>query len=95
MTTLHANSPWDAIHRLQLLAGFAGFAGAERTLLQQISSALDLVVHVSRLPGGKRRLISVQQVGALDDGQLQLAPVFGYDSDADRHSDLLIDGGTP
>lgn len=89
MTTLHANSPRDAIHRLQLLAGFAGFAGDEKTLLHQIGSALDLVVHVSRLADGRRRLMSVQRVGELVDGQLDLTELFAFDTKADCHSDLL------
>jgi pilus assembly protein CpaF len=88
MTTLHANNPRDAIHRLVLLAGFAGFSGSEVTLLQQIASALQLLVHVSRLPSGERRVLSVAQVEGVSNGNLQLRELFGYDIAAGRHRDL-------
>lgn len=83
MTTLHANSPRDAIHRLQLLAGFAGFAGDEKTLMHQIASALDLIVNVGRLSSGKRRLLSVQTVDEVVDNHLQMRELFAYDEDED------------
>lgn len=85
MTTLHANGPRDAVHRLQLLAGFAGFNGDERTLLHQISSALDLIVHVSRLGSGERRLMSVQRVGEVDGDHLPMEVLFTH-PDADREN---------
>ena len=84
MTTLHANSCRDAIHRLQLLAGFAGFAGDEHMFVQQIASALDLIVHVARLPDGRRRLRSIERVGELVDNQLALHRVFAFDAEHDR-----------
>jgi len=85
MTTLHANSPRDAVHRLQLLAGFAGFAGDERTFLHQVASAIDVIIHVARQPSGKRRLMSVQRVGELHDQTLELSPVFRLDAERDVH----------
>jgi pilus assembly protein CpaF len=87
MTTLHANSPRDAVHRLQLLAGFAGFTGDQRAFMHQVSSALDLIVHVTRLPSGKRRLLSIQEVGEYDGHDLALAELFGYDEEGDVHHD--------
>ncbi len=93
MTTLHANSPRDAIHRLQLLAGFAGFTGDERTLLHQIASAIDLIVHVTRLASGKRRLVAIQAVNDVVGDTLQIADIFGYDADTDQHQDLRATGG--
>jgi len=92
MTTLHANGPRDAVHRLQLLAGFAGFMGDERTLLHQISSALDMIVHVSRLADGRRRLMSVQRVGDVVGEDLEMTELFAYDPEADSHRDLRTEG---
>ncbi|GAB3674776.1 CpaF family protein [Salinisphaera aquimarina] len=85
MTTLHANSPRDAIHRLQLLAGFAGFAGDERNFLHQVASAIDMIVHVARLADGQRRLLSVQRVGVMGDHTLELVPEFVFDADSGEH----------
>ncbi|MDN5863523.1 MAG: CpaF family protein, partial [Salinisphaera sp.] len=88
MTTLHANSPADAIHRLQLLAGFAGFTGNETTLLHQIASALDLIVHVARQSGGERRLLSVQRVGRVQADALTLTELFAWREASDAQEDL-------
>jgi len=92
MTTLHANGPRDAVHRLQLLAGFAGFSADDMALIHQIASALDMIVHVSRLPSGKRRLMSVQEVGEVEHERLQLAELFTYDEDSDSHHDVRREG---
>ena len=85
MTTLHANSPRDAVHRLQLLAGFAGFAGHEETFLHQIASALNLIVHVAREPKGQRRVRSIERVGQVEAGRIVLETIFELDKVADRH----------
>lgn len=88
MTTLHANGPDDAINRLSLLAGFAGFIGDETTLLRQIVSAVDLMVHVSRLSNGERRLLSVVEVGGVERGRIHMNELFTYDRDQGSHLDL-------
>ena len=88
MTTIHANSCRDALARLELLAGFAGFSGTEVTLRQQIVSAVDLMVHVTRLPSGERRLMSVTEVGELNNGEIELTDLFRYDIKAQQHQDL-------
>ena len=88
MTTIHANGCRDAIARLELLAGFAGFSGSEATLRQQIVSAVDLMVHVTRLPSGERRVRSITEVGDLHDGESELRDLFRYDTDEQVHQDL-------
>lgn len=85
MTTLHANGPRDAIHRLQLLAGFAGFAGDAATFMHQVASALDVIVHVSRLSDGRRRVMSVDRVGEVHDGRIELESEFVFDVEQDKH----------
>ena len=87
MTTIHANSTQDAIHRLELLAGFAGYNGSELTFRGQVASALQLLVHVARLPDGKRRLMSVTEVLGLSGHDLRMRPVFRYDIEAGVHVD--------
>ncbi len=88
MTTLHANSTRDAIHRLELLAGFAGYTGSENTFRGQVASAIQLLVQVSRLRGGERRVMSITEVHGVRDGELQLRDRFRYDVDHARHVDL-------
>ncbi len=88
MTTLHANSVHDAVHRLELLAGFAGFTGSEVTFRGQIASALQMIVHVARLPGGERRVISVAEVLGLERSDLKLRELFRFDEGIGQHLDL-------
>ncbi len=88
MTTLHANTPRDAIRRLQLLAGFAGYGGNEAALRGQIASALQLLVHVGRLATGERRVLSITEVQDGGPGELVLRERFRYDIDSNRHVDL-------
>ncbi len=87
MTTIHANSTQDAIHRLELLAGFAGYSGSEVTFRGQVASAIQLLVHVARFPDGKRRLTSITEVRGLSGHDLKLATIFRYDSEAGIHVD--------
>lgn len=82
MTTLHANSAQDALNRLELLAGFAGFKGDSETLSRQIGSALDLLVQLTRLPDGRRRLLEVSQLQWVD-GELAAVPLYRYLADTD------------
>ena len=88
MTTLHANSVHDAVHRLELLAGFAGYTGSEVTFRGQIASAIHLIAHVTRLPGGERRVMSVAEVAGLKNSELQLREIFRYDLKSNKHLDL-------
>jgi pilus assembly protein CpaF len=88
MTTLHANGCQDAIHRLELLAGFAGFTGSEVTLRGQVVSAIDLMVHVSRMPSGERRVLSVTEIEGMRGTDVQLSDVFRFDLDRQQHIDV-------
>lgn len=87
MTTIHANSTHDAIHRLELLAGFAGYNGSELTFRGQVASAIQLLVHVARFPDGKRRLTSITEVRGLEGHDLKMATIFRYDMEAGIHMD--------
>ena len=76
MTTLHANGTADAIHRLELLAGFAGFKGNEVTFRGQIASSIHLIVHITRLSSGQRQVASITELAGISAGQLQMRTVF-------------------
>ena len=88
MTTLHANTVRDAIHRIELLAGFAGYTGGETTLRGQIAAAIQLMVQVSRLPSGQRRVGSITEVQGLQGRELLMRDLFRYEADSGRHVDL-------
>jgi pilus assembly protein CpaF len=87
MTTIHANSTRDAVHRLELLAGFAGYTGSEITFRAQVASAIQLMVHVSRLKGGERRVMSVTEVLGTRGHELMMRDLFRYDVERGEHVD--------
>ncbi|WP_295688162.1 CpaF family protein [uncultured Nevskia sp.] len=82
MTTLHANNVRDAMHRIELLAGFAGYTGGEKTLRGQIAAAIQLVVHVSRLSSGQRRVMSISELRGLEGSELVMHNVFRYEPES-------------
>jgi pilus assembly protein CpaF len=88
MTTLHANNARDAVHRLELLAGFAGYTGNDTTLLGQIAAALQLMVHVARLPDGRRRVLAIVEVLGLKGDRLEMRDLFRFDAASGEHHDL-------
>ena len=90
MTTLHANTPRDAIHRLELLAGFAGYNGSDNTFRGQVAAAIHLIVHVARIPTGERKLMSIAELAGYNDQGMILNEVFTYDLERREHRDLRV-----
>lgn len=92
MTTVHANSAEDALLRLEMLVGLTGHHVQERTLRQMIGAALDLVVHVNRLPGGRRLVSEVVEVSGARDGTYVTTSLCRYD---DATARFLFTGSRP
>ncbi|MHC4949350.1 MAG: CpaF family protein [Planctomycetota bacterium] len=89
MTTVHANNPRDALMRIENMVSMAGFSMPIRAIRQQLSSALDLVVHLSRLTGGRRRIMSVAEVTAMEGDIVCLQDLFVFRQtgiDAEGHA---------
>jgi pilus assembly protein CpaF len=75
--TVHANSPEDAIVRLEALAQSGDVAISEKALRYQVASAIDLIVQVSRYSDGSRRVAAISEVqGFNTDGTYQVVPIF-------------------
>jgi pilus assembly protein CpaF len=84
MSTVHANSPRDALLRLEMLAGFAGFAGQEVTLKHMIATAIDLIVQVGRLSDGRRRILAISEVLGVQDERIVTNELFVYQTEGKR-----------
>ncbi|MFN0243224.1 MAG: CpaF family protein [Planctomycetota bacterium] len=78
MTTVHANSPRDALNRLETMVLMAGLDLPSRAIREQIVSALHFVVHVRRCDDGVRRVESVAEISGLEGGTPLLQDVFRY-----------------
>jgi pilus assembly protein CpaF len=84
MSTIHANSPRDALYRLEMLAGFAGFQGSENSLRRQIASAVDFVVQIARLSNGRRVISSITEVTGVGDNVITTQDMYRHDPFVDR-----------
>ncbi len=84
MSTVHANNPRDALLRIEMLAGFAGFQGQELTLKHMIASALDLVIQVGRLPDGRRRVMAITEVLGVQDERIITNELFVFQVEQNR-----------
>ena len=78
LTTVHANSPRDVVSRLGTMALMSGLELPTRVLDEQIARAVDLVIHVSRLSDGTRRVTAITEVTGLDDGQVGMQDIFAF-----------------
>lgn len=85
MSTLHANTALDALNRLETLAMMSKVDLPLHALRSQVSSAIDLIVQMTRLEGGKRAITEVSEVLPLSDsGHYQVQPMFTYEIDEDN-----------
>jgi pilus assembly protein CpaF len=84
LSTIHANSPRDALARVETMVLMAGLEFPVRAVRQQVSSALDLVVHVERFGDGARRVTSITEVQRMESDMITLQELFDYRIDAER-----------
>jgi pilus assembly protein CpaF len=78
MSTVHANTPADAVSRLETMVLTGAAELPSRAILKQIASAIHIFVQVSRLRGGARRLTSITEVVGFDEGEVHLQEIFKY-----------------
>ncbi len=78
LSTVHANSPRDALSRLETMVMMAGFEIPLRAIRQQISSALDLIVQIERLDDGQRRVTAITEVQRMESDVITLQELFTY-----------------
>ncbi len=79
LTTVHANSPRDALARLESMFSMANLNIPERAIRQQIASAIHVVVQIARLPDGTRKVISVSEITGMEDDSIWMQDVFTFD----------------
>jgi pilus assembly protein CpaF len=91
ISTVHANSPRDAVARLETLVLMAGMDLPLRAIREQIASAVNLIVHISRLRDGSRRVTHITEVQGMEGDivTLQDAFVFDYSAGIDANGRFL------
>lgn len=78
MTTIHANTPRDAISRLEQMVGMAGLPMTHESIRAQIASAIDIIVQTQRLSDGGRRVVSISEITGMEGNVVQLQEIYHF-----------------
>jgi pilus assembly protein CpaF len=87
LSTVHANTPRDALSRVETMVLMAGYDLPVKAIRQQVASALDLIIQLERLQDGSRRVVSITEVGRMESEVVTLSELFRFKVDevqADR-----------
>jgi pilus assembly protein CpaF len=79
MTTIHANSPRDALLRLETMVNLAGYQIPQKALRNLISSSLDIIIQLSRHTDGVRRIVSLSEITGMENDVISLQDIFTFD----------------
>jgi pilus assembly protein CpaF len=82
ITTIHANTPRDALGRVETMVSMTGISFPMKTLRAQIASAIDLVIQVERSQDGKRRLVSIQEIDGMEGDVITMSELFAFERSA-------------
>ncbi len=78
MTTIHSNSPRDALRRIENMVSMAGIQYPVNVIRDQMASTLDLIVQVSRMTGGRRRILNITEVTGLEGEMILMQDIFHF-----------------
>ena len=100
LTTIHANTPRDALTRAETMVAMTGLDIPPRAVRNQIASAIDVVIQLERLSDGKRRLTSLQEITGMEGEVITMQEIFhferlGVDKDGQVLGDLVPTGIRP
>jgi len=79
LSTGHANTPVDMLRRLETMVLMSGYDMPLRSIREQITSAVDLIVHTARLKDGSRKIVNITEVYGIDDDLIQTQDIFVYE----------------
>ena len=100
MTTLHANTPRDALTRLEMMLLMAGMEIPLTALREQMAAGIDLIIQAERLPGGPRRITSITEVVGREGDTITTQEIFafhqqGIDAEGKAHGVFQATGVRP
>jgi pilus assembly protein CpaF len=78
LSTVHANSPRDALTRVETMVLMAGYDLPLRAIRQQAAAALDLIIHLERIHDGSRKLTAITEVGRMESDVITLVDLFTF-----------------
>jgi pilus assembly protein CpaF len=100
LTTIHANSPRDALFRLENMFAMAGYNMPVKAVRAQIASAIDVVIQLERMEDGRRRLVSLQEIDGMEGDIVTMSEIFrfertGIDKDGNISGSFSASGVVP
>ena len=100
LTTVHANTPRDALSRVETMVAMAGLDMPQRSVRSQIASAIDVVIQLSRLSDGRRKLVSLQEITGMEGEIVTMQEIFtferqGIDSEKNVLGEIVPTGVRP
>jgi pilus assembly protein CpaF len=90
LTTLHANTPRDALSRLETMISMASLELPERAMRQQIASAINVVIQVSRLSDGSRKLMQVSEIVGMEGDIITMQDIFVYEREGIAENERVL-----
>jgi pilus assembly protein CpaF len=78
MTTVHANNPRDALRRIETMVSMAGLNFPVAAIRQQTASALEILVQLGRLTGGRRKILSIAEITGMEGDTICLQDIFTF-----------------
>ncbi|HZY48424.1 MAG TPA: CpaF family protein, partial [Devosia sp.] len=78
MTTIHANTPRDALSRLEQMIGMAGMPMSQESIRAQVASAIDMIVQTQRLSDGGRRIVSITEITGMEGNVVQMQEIYRF-----------------
>ena len=79
LTTIHANSPRDALGRIENMVSMSGISFPIKALRAQIAAAINIVIQVSRLEDGSRKVVSIQEINGMEGDIITMSELFTFD----------------
>ncbi|HEX7875533.1 MAG TPA: CpaF family protein [Sphingobium sp.] len=89
MTTVHANTPRDALSRVEQMIGMSGIDISPRSARAQIASALNVIVQVGRLADGRRRLLSISEITGMEGEVITMQEIFRFKMTGRDENDMV------
>jgi len=92
LSTIHANTPRDALARVETMVLMAGYDLPVKAIRQQVASALDLIIHIERMQDGSRRVTSITEVGRMESEVITLSELFKFKIDGVQGDRTVVGG---
>jgi pilus assembly protein CpaF len=92
LTTIHANTPRDSLTRVENMVSMTGINFPSKVLREQIASAIDVVIQLSRHEDGRRRLVSMAEINGMEGEIITMSELFRFERQGLDENGMIIGG---